>query len=231
MNRKSLVVQAGVFVLFIIIALFFAQHIDTASELRSAVTSLGPLGWMGFVLLYTAGSVLLFPGTVFTVVGALLYGLWFGFFLSLIGATFGAIGAYVVARILGKQAFDGLAPKRLRDVEASVTKRPFETVLFLRLIPIIPFNALNAALGVTRIRLKPYVLGTIIGIAPGTFAYTYATVRAGEVVSEKGLHSLSSSDLIPLIPVAAVIGALVVLPLLVRRFQRNKFNKDKVLRS
>lgn len=222
MHKKLLFLQAGVFVLFVVVALILGQNIDAASELRQAVLSLGALGWLGFLALYTAGTVLLFPGTIFTVFGALLYGLWFGFALNLIGALLGAVAAYYAARLMGRRAFDGLAPQKLKELEVRVAKRPFETVLMLRLIPLIPYNALSFALGVTSIRIKPYVFGTLLGIAPTRFAYTYATVRVGEVVAEKGLFSLTGNDLVPLIPVFVLVVVLALIPFAVRRFYHNK---------
>jgi len=226
MKKKVLIIQAGVFLIFIALAVILSQNVDTATELRSAVTSLGPLGWLGFIALYVAGTVLLFPGTIFTVAGALLFGLWLGFFLNIIGATIGAVAAYRVSRLMGKDAFDGLAPKKLRELEQKVSKRPFETVLILRLLPFIPYNALNYALGLTTIRTKPYFWGTLLGIAPTSFAYTYATVKVGEIVSQTGLRSLTRQDISGLLPVIALIIVLAILPIVVRRFQHNKLNKD-----
>ncbi len=230
MNKKLLIMQAGVFLIFIVVAIVLTQNIDAASELRQAVLSLGPLGWIGFIGLYTAGTVLLFPGTVFTVAGGLLYGLWVGFALNMIGAMAGASAAYYVSRLMGKKAFEGLAPVRLRELNKKVSKRPFETVLILRLVPLIPYNALNFALGITNIRFKPYFWGTFLGILPTSFAYTYATVRVGEVVAETGLQSLTRQDLVPLIPAFLLILVLAVVPFVVRRFQHSKLNKDEFLR-
>lgn len=226
MNKKLLVVQAGVFFLFIVVAIILSQNIDAAAELRQAVLSLGPLGWLAFIGLYAAGTVFLFPGTIFTVTGGLLYGLWLGFVLNMIGAMAGALAAYYASHMMGRRAFDGLASQRLRGLEKKVSKRPFETVLMLRLIPLIPYNALNFALGVTSIRFKSYFWGTFFGILPTTFAYTYATVRIGEVVSQTGLRSLSRQDVLALAPVFLLVILLAVIPFVVRRFQHNKLNKD-----
>ncbi len=219
LSKKLLIVQAIVFALFIVAVILLGQYVDVASELRQAVLAFGVLGWVAFILVYVTGTVLLIPGTIFTVFGGLIYGLWVGFALNMLGASLGALAAYYVSRALGQQAFVGLAPKRILLAEEHLTKRPFESVLMLRLIPLIPYNALNYILGVTRIPVRPYWWATVLGIAPTSFAYTYAAVKVGEVVSEKGLSALSSQDLLSLAPVFLLVLVLAVLPFFIKRIR------------
>ncbi len=62
---------------------------------------------------------------------------------------------------------------KINHYENALSRNGFFTVVFLRLVPLFPFNALNPILGVTDIRFKDYFLGTLVGIIPGTFAFVY----------------------------------------------------------
>ena len=73
---------------------------------------------------------------------------------------------YVQARIVSKHPL-------LQKYEQKIEKRALQTVIILRLIPLFPFNALNFILGVTKIPLQKYVLGSFLGMIPGTFLFVY----------------------------------------------------------
>jgi uncharacterized membrane protein YdjX (TVP38/TMEM64 family) len=62
---------------------------------------------------------------------------------------------------------------KLSKYEEAIQQNGFLTVLFLRFVPLFPFNGLNFALGLTSIKARDYILGTLLGIIPGTFAYVF----------------------------------------------------------
>ena len=88
----------------------------------------------------------------------------------MIGATAGATAAFVIGRRLGRQTLEKAAGSRVRAVDAWLGRSGFTAVLYLRLVPIVPFNALNYLSGVTAVSARDYVLGTALGIIPGAFA-------------------------------------------------------------
>ena len=86
-------------------------------------------------------------------------------------------------------------------------------VAFTRLVPLFPFFLLNYALGLTRIRLGPYVLTSLICMVPGTFAFTYAGYAGREVLA--GGENLIQTIIIAL----AIVGVLIFgLPFVIRRW-------------
>ena len=94
----------------------------------------------------------------------------------MIGATIGATIAYLIAKYLARPFVEDIAKKKftkLIEYDDKLKENGLATVLFLRFIPIFPFNGLNFALGITRVKTVDYILGTFIGIIPGTFVYTY----------------------------------------------------------
>jgi len=131
-------------------------------------------GWIApvvFVLAYAALTVLLFPGSVLTAAGGAAFGLAAGVALSVLGATLGAVAAFLIGRRVGRGQVERIAGRRLGRLDRWLERRGFLAVLYTRLLPVLPFNALNYAAGVTGVRTRDYVLATAIGIVPGAFAY------------------------------------------------------------
>lgn len=129
-------------------------------------------GAVVYLLLYAALTLLLFPGAVITAAGGALFGTLLGTVLTLVGATAGATASFLVGRRLGRAEVERIAGRRIGALDAWLEGRGLLAVLYVRLFPLFPFNVLNYAAGVTALRTRDYVLGTAIGIVPGTFAYS-----------------------------------------------------------
>lgn len=122
------------------------------------------------------GAVLFFPGTPLTLLAGATLGVFWGSIVSLIGNTLGAVVAFLVARYFLKDYVETklfLKYPKIKEYEYRFVKHGLATVILLRLIPLFPFNALNYILGVTRVSTRDYILGTAIGIIPGTIAFVY----------------------------------------------------------
>jgi uncharacterized membrane protein YdjX (TVP38/TMEM64 family) len=132
------------------------------------------------ILLYGAldlvATVLLFPGTPLTLGAGFLYGTAVGSVLISVASTAAATGGFLLARYI---AGDWLIrrPKRfasLRALDQTIADHGFKMVLLMRLQPVfIPFAYLNMGLGLTRVRLRDFVLGSWLGMLPGTILYVY----------------------------------------------------------
>jgi len=127
----------------------------------------------GFVVAYAIAAGLGLPGSVFTLAGGALFGTLLGTLLNWIGATIGATIAYLIARSLGRDAVRKLLGKHAGALDRAVADGGFANLLRLRLIPIVPFNALNFGAGLAGVPLRSYVLATALGILPGTAVYTF----------------------------------------------------------
>jgi len=125
-----------------------------------------------YVAVYAVLTVLLFPASVVTVAGGALFGAVLGTTLTIVGATIGATAAFAIGRRLGRDQVERIAGRRVAAVDDWLERRGFLAVLYLRLIPIIPFGAFSYAAGVTAVARRDYVLATAIGIIPAAFAYS-----------------------------------------------------------
>lgn len=138
-----------------------------------------------FIGAYIVLTAIAIPGTVLTIAGGAVFGLFWGTFWSVIGATLGAIAAFLLARYL---LYDWYCRKfkhsyTLKRFQQAVTRMPFRFVLTVRFAPISPFNVVNFLFGLTPIDLKTYSLGTFLGIIPGTLLYTWLGVTGKQAWS------------------------------------------------
>ena len=162
--------RIGLLVLLVGIGVTLAIAADDLSVegIRATVEAVGPLAPFAYVLLYTLVAVVLLPGTPFTVAAGVVFGPVLGLAVALAGATSGATASFLVGRAVGRDAVAELAGERVQRIDRALARRGFLAVLIMRLIPLFPFNILNLVCGVTALRLRDYVLGTAIGIVPGS---------------------------------------------------------------
>jgi uncharacterized membrane protein YdjX (TVP38/TMEM64 family) len=148
------------------------------------VKSLGPTGIIAFIVIYNLAAVLLIPGSLLTLGGGALYGVFWGSVYVLIAATLGATVAFLIGRYFARdwvfQKIQG--HPRFQAIDAAVAQEGLKIVLLTRLSPIFPFNLLNYAFGVTCVSLKDYVLGSV-GMLPGTVMYVYIGSLAGDIAA------------------------------------------------
>ncbi|MBF5043697.1 TVP38/TMEM64 family protein [Aggregicoccus sp. 17bor-14] len=135
----------------------------------------GGAGAALYVAAYVLACVLLIPGSVLTLAAGFAYGPVQGTLLVMVASMLGAMAAFV----LGRTVLRGPIERRLASqprfaaVDRAVGAQGFKVVLLLRLSPLFPFNLLNYALGLTRVRLGTYALASLIGMFPGTLLYVY----------------------------------------------------------
>ena len=155
------------------------------------------------------------PGTVLTIVGGSLFGLWHGTFISIISATLGALCAFWAARYMlqnyAQRRFS--KSKRLTRYQAAVLEQPFSFVLTTRLIPISPYNLVNYLFGLTSINWIDYTLATFIGVIPGSFAYSW--------IGYSGEEAMNGGDRLSFFLALSFLALLSVIPLVIRRNKKN----------
>lgn len=125
-----------------------------------------------FIGIYTGSMALALPGSVLTLAGGALFGLFWGVVYNSIAANLGANLAFLLARWLGRDGVERLLGDRLEKLDRAARDHGFRGLLTLRLVPLVPFNALNFGAGLTAMRWSTYALATAIGILPGTIVYT-----------------------------------------------------------
>ncbi len=172
MNRVSLV-KAGTLALIIAGAVVLALVLGTPDieALRTRVDAAGPWAPALFFALYVGLSLIPCPKGLLTAAGGALFGLVAGAGLSLAAALIGAVISFGLGRLLGREAVDRLVHGRLARVDELLTDRGLSAVLLVRLVPLVPYIAINYASGLSGVRFRHYTLGSAVGMVPGSLAY------------------------------------------------------------
>lgn len=201
--------RLAVLVLLVIAGLILGQYLLANYDLkpqavRGYLLSFGPSAPLVYMVVYTVRPLIFFPASILSIAGGLVFGPLFGTVYTVIGASLGAFLSFGIARLLGRDFVKPLLKGKLQQCDAFAERNSFSVVLFMRLLPIFPFDMVNYGAGLCGVKPVGYVVATVIGIIPGTFAYVY----------------LGSSLMEPKYIVVAVILfiALVRGPLLVRRY-------------
>lgn len=146
------------------------------------VDSLGFWGPLVFVLAYAAAVVAFVPASLLTLAAGAIFGVAQGVLYVFVAATMGAGLSFLVARYVARAAVEKrlAGNERIGAIDLAVAAEGRKIVLLLRLVPIIPFNALNYGLGLTRVSFADYLVGSI-GMLPATLLYVYSGKVAGDV--------------------------------------------------
>ena len=173
------------------------------------------------VILYVAVYVLqtafsLPGGAIMTLTGGFLFGSILGTIFVNIGATAGATLAFLAARYVLRDWVERKFGERIEPIQAGFAQNAFSYLLTLRLIPAFPFFLVNLVSGLTRIPLGTYVIGTSIGIIPGSFVYAFAGRQLGSI------NSLAEIASPPVLLAFTFLGLLALVPILHRKFVARK---------
>jgi uncharacterized membrane protein YdjX (TVP38/TMEM64 family) len=176
---------------------------------------------VAFMLLYAVSVVALVPASVLTMVGGAVFGLVRGAAFSFSGALLGStvaflLGRYVVRRVIERKL---ATMPRYAAIDRAVSAQGRRIVFLLRLSPIVPFNFLNYALGVTRISIKDFAIASI-GTLPGAVMYAYAGKVTGEALALAGQAELPKNASYYAILVAGLAATLAATTVITRTARR-----------
>jgi uncharacterized membrane protein YdjX (TVP38/TMEM64 family)/rhodanese-related sulfurtransferase len=204
-NRLTRILLLLGLVTGIVLAVVYRDRFNGAA-LEAWIHDAGAIAPLLFMLVYALAAVLFLLGAVMTLAGGALFGPVLGTLYNLTGATLGATLAFLIARYLASDWVAKKAGGRVKQLINGVEGEGWRFVAFVRLVPLFPFNLLNYALGLTRLRLLPYIIATYIFMLPGAVAYTYLgyagreAVAGGEGMIQKGLLALALLAVVAFLP-------------------------------
>ncbi|MBE9038954.1 TVP38/TMEM64 family protein [aff. Roholtiella sp. LEGE 12411] len=195
LNSKFKLLLLTCLVVTLIIA---AKQLNVQGLLQTSVIwvhSLGVLGPIAFILIYNLATLLFLPGSLLTLKGGCLFGVFWGSVYVLIASTIGATLAFLIGRYLSRDWVCRQMEKnpKFKAIDLAVAREGWKIVLLTRLSPVFPFNLLNYVFGVTQVSLKDYILGSL-GIIPGTVMYVYIGSLAGNLAVVNMSHQPTSVE-------------------------------------
>ena len=185
------------------------------------IQNLGSAAPVAFILIYAFAVVALIPASLLTIAGGAVFGLIRGVSYALIGATLGSTAAFLLGRHVARRfvARRLEAMPRFRAIEQAVSARGRRIVFLLRLSPVIPFNFLNYALGLTTISVWDFIIASL-GTIPGAFVYAYAGKVTGEALAFSGQAQVPKNASYYVLLVAGLVATVVATTVVSRTARR-----------
>ena len=202
LKRRSLkqtrLLKFAIIAAIMLVAVFLMQKIGV-SELRELIGEHVLFAPMIYVLCFAILPIFLFPVPVLAVVAGAVFGLFAGSLYTIIGAMINSVLMFYIARFLGFRAVSNFTQNSKSKILKTLGEPggKFSLILILRLMPLVPYNALNYACGVMNVSLRDYVVATFVGIVPATFIM----VNLGE----KALDMRSNGFIIACVLMAALV--------------------------
>ena len=196
--KQTRLLKFAIIAAIMLVAVFLMQKIGV-SELRELIGEHVLFAPMIYVLCFAILPIFLFPVPILAVVAGAVFGLFAGSLYTIIGAMINSVLMFYIARFLGFRAVSDFTQNSKSKILKTLGEPggKFSLILILRLMPLVPYNALNYACGVMNVSLRDYVVATFVGIVPATFIM----VNLGE----KALDMRSNGFIIACVLMAALV--------------------------
>ncbi|KAF5479380.1 hypothetical protein F2P56_000211 [Juglans regia] len=157
------------------------------SQFSTFIDGYGPAGYALFVAVYAGLEILAIPAIPLTMSAGLLFGSVIGTIIVSISGTVAASVAFLIARYFARERILKLVEgnKKFLAIDKAIGENSFRIVTLLRLSPLLPFSLGNYLYGLTSVKFVPYVLGSWLGMLPGTWAYVSAGAFGRAVIQEE----------------------------------------------
>ena len=185
-NRKKLVAIPAFGLLAA--ACIYAGTVITPQQLQQFISAAGNGAAFAYIGLFALLPAFFFPVAVLALAGGLLFGLWWGSVYTFLGAMLNCTLMFLLARYVGRERVEQLLRSRLspfwqEKLKTLEGRSGFLLLVILRLIPAVPYNLINYAFGLTGMKFTSYLIGSAIGIIPGTLAFINIGDKALDVTS------------------------------------------------
>ena len=158
-------------IIIVIAGWYFFTHDISIEIIQDWIKSFGIWAVLIFIIAYTIRPLVFFPTSIMTPAAVVLFGPLAGWFIAYVGENFSANFAFLVARFFGRKFVCEHKNKFLKKYDKKLSHCGFETIIFLRLVPLFPFDFVNYTSGLSSVRHRDYFLATLLGTIPGLTAY------------------------------------------------------------
>jgi uncharacterized membrane protein YdjX (TVP38/TMEM64 family) len=203
--------------------LTFAALRENRGLLLDWVGHHGILAAFVFMVIYALGVVCVPPsGTVMTLAGGFVFGAVMGTFYVVVGATLGATILFLVTRLSVGDVLRARAGDGVRRMEAGFHENEMSYMLVLRLIPLFPFWLVNIAPACLGVGLRTFVIGTFVGIIPGTAVFAIFGAGLGSIFDANEAFTLSGVITPEIIAGLVGLAALSLVPVAYKKIKQTK---------
>jgi uncharacterized membrane protein YdjX (TVP38/TMEM64 family) len=155
--------------------------------------------------IYMVGSILLVPVTVLIFVTAIVFGPMMGTLYSLLGCLAGALVTYAIGYALGRAFVQKLIGPKWQRVERKISQTGVVAVATLRLLPMAPFTVVNVVAGAFKVPLRDYILGSLLGLAPGIVVTNLFAHQVRAAIRDPGFGAFVVLAALVLVTIAGTV--------------------------
>jgi len=161
-------------------------NVETATGVAQSLAD-SPAAAIYVLVAFVVGSLVVLPVTLLVTATAAVLDPVSGFVYALAGSLLSATVNYGLGSLLGREFVRTLAGRRLNRLSRRLAKKGFVAVLVVRMLPVAPFTIVNLVAGASHIRFRDFLLGTLLGMAPGILAITLLAHRIKQLAINPGL--------------------------------------------
>ncbi len=136
------------------------------------------------ILAYTPASYAMFPRWLITMIAVIAFGPWKGFIYGIAGMLIAGLASFLPGRLVRRDTVRRLAGPRINRLSAALYHRGALAVAIVRMVPIAPFVVVNLVMGALRIRLRDFILGSLVGVLPGMLTATVLSEQVSRVLAD-----------------------------------------------
>ena len=200
-----------IFIVFIVCILFWVfsnwktiRQLDI-QKLLQYLESIGPIAIVVYLAMYVIKPFfIVIPANVLALGGGIVFGPFKGFLLTMVGFLISGTIAFYISRFLGKDFVESIIGKKLMSLDNNMEKNGFKILFLLRLPPILPFDLLSYACGLTKIKYLDFIIASLIGVIPETICYS--------IIGREAQNPLSPKFILPItFLIVAVVGSKFIM--------------------
>ncbi len=170
-------------------------------QLQASLNRAGIWAPITYIAVYTVATILVLPSTPLNLTGGAIFGPWLGTLWTSMAAVIAAVVAFAFTRTVGREAIARKLAGRWQSMDAEMRQGGLFYMFAIRLLPIIPYGLVNFAAGLTSIRFRDYLLGTILGTVPGILPFV--------LLGSSGLQAVRTGNVLPLMGALGLTALLV----------------------
>ena len=200
MKSKTIILAIGLFcIIATVIGIVLLSGIDR-SQLQLWLQQMGIWAPVLYILIYSIATICILPSTPLNLTGGAIFGAVWGTVWTSIAAILAAVLAFGFSRTIGRSLVERKLAGKWESIDREMQQGGFFYMFAIRLLPLIPYGIVNFAAGLTSIKFRDYLLGTLLGTVPGILPF---------VMMGAGLTALKQGDVLPLLVGLALTGMLV----------------------
>ncbi|OIO36673.1 MAG: hypothetical protein AUJ74_01065 [Candidatus Omnitrophica bacterium CG1_02_44_16] len=158
--------------------------------LRDFIQSFGKLAVLAYIIAYALNTVSIMPPiAALSLTAGLAFGAVWGALYLMMGAMIGTTATFLISRYFGRGLIEKMLKGKFKDLDVKLANNGFMTILFFRVIPLVPYEVLNYAGGLSRIKFKDYFFATFLGLIPGVIVSAFFGGSLGEIKSFKDIFA------------------------------------------